>query len=145
MCVDFFFFFFFFLCHSIEISIGADLWNACFFHQCKGKSMTYLEMDIICSKFFLFLKYSSHPMIAFVCLFFRFTQYPIVCNIAVFKLTSPDVEAIVFSSIISRASAKDIHCAQNVKPVRLCTEFYKCINNIFLICHILWHFQDGHH
>ena len=26
--------------------------------------MTYLEIDIICSIFFLFLKYSSHPMIA---------------------------------------------------------------------------------
>ena len=44
----------------------------------------------------------------------------------------------------SRA-AKAIHCAQNVKTVRLCTEFNKSINNIFLICHILWHFQDGRH
>ena len=32
--------------------------------------------------------------------------------------------------------AKPIHCAQNVKTVRLCTEFNKSINNIFLICHI---------
>ena len=31
---------------------------------------------------------------------------------------------------ISRA-AKTIHCAQNVKTVRLCTEFNKSINNIF--------------
>ena len=44
----------------------------------------------------------------------------------------------------SRA-AKAIHCAQNVKTVRLCTEFNKSTNNIFLICHILWHFQDGRH
>ena len=44
----------------------------------------------------------------------------------------------------SRA-AKAIHCAQNVKTVRLCTEFNKSINNIFLICHILLHFQDGRH
>ena len=44
----------------------------------------------------------------------------------------------------SRA-ARTIHCAQNVKTVRLCTEFNKSINNIFLICHILWHFQDGRH
>ena len=28
--------------------------------------MTYLEMDIIFSRYFLFLKYGSHPMIAFV-------------------------------------------------------------------------------
>ena len=34
--------------------------------------MTYLEMDIICSRFFLFLKYSSHPMIVF---FFLLTLY----------------------------------------------------------------------
>ena len=46
--------------------------------------------------------------------------------------------------ILSRV-AKAIHCAQNVKTVRLCTEFNKSINNIFLICHILWHFQDGRH
>ena len=32
--------------------------------------------------------------------------------------------------------AKPIHCAQNVKTARLCTEFNKSINNIFLICHI---------
>ena len=44
----------------------------------------------------------------------------------------------------SRA-AKTIHCAQNVKTVRLCTEFHKSKSNIFLICHILWHFQDGRH
>ena len=44
----------------------------------------------------------------------------------------------------SRA-AKPIHAAHNVKTVRLCTEFNKSINNIFLICHILWHFQDGRH
>ena len=39
-------------------------------------------------------------------------------------------------------AAKPIHCAQKVKTVRLYTEFNKSINNIFLICHILWHFQD---
>ena len=41
--------------------------------------MTYLEMDVIFSRFLLFLKYSPHPMIAglfcfcflFVCLFAR--------------------------------------------------------------------------
>ena len=42
----------------------------------------------------------------------------------------------------SRA-AKPIHCAQNVKTVSLCTEFNKNINNIFLICHILWHLHVG--
>ena len=36
-----------------------------FFHHCKGKFMTSLEIDIFCSRFFLFLKYSSHLMIAF--------------------------------------------------------------------------------
>ena len=46
--------------------------------------------------------------------------------------------------LYSRA-AKVIHCAQNFQTVRLCTEFNKSINNIFLICHILWHFQDGRH
>ena len=51
---------------------------------------------------------------------------------------------VKFCSYSSRA-AKTIHCAQNVKTVRLCTEFSKSINNIFLICHILWYFQDGHH
>ena len=50
-------------------------------------------------------------------------------------------------------AAKHIHCAQNVKTVRLCTELKKKpknkkhigLSNIFLICHILWHFQNGHH
>ena len=46
---------------------------------------------------------------------------------------------------IDSRTAKAIHCAQNVKTVRLCTEFNKSMNNIFLICHILWHFQDGRH
>ena len=32
--------------------------------------MTYLEMDIIFSRFLLFIKYDPHPMIVFVCLFF---------------------------------------------------------------------------
>ena len=56
-----------FLCHSIEIRISLEqlFQSSPFFQHCKGKSMTYLEMDIICSRFFLFIKYSSHPMIAF--------------------------------------------------------------------------------
>ena len=60
-----------FLCHPIEISISLKrlYQSSPFFHHCKGESMTYLEMDIICSRFFLFLKYSSHPMIAVFCLF----------------------------------------------------------------------------
>ena len=51
-----------FLCHSIEISISLErfLQSTPFFHHCKGKSMTYLEIDIICSRFFLFL-YSIAP------------------------------------------------------------------------------------
>ena len=55
------------LCHSIKISISLERLNQSspFFHHCKGKFMTNLEIDIICSRFFLFLKYSSHLMIAF--------------------------------------------------------------------------------
>ena len=45
---------------------------------------------------------------------------------------------------IKSRAAKPIHCAQKW-TARLCTEFNKSINNIFLICHILWHFQDGRH
>ena len=48
-------------------------------------------------------------------------------------------------SFVHSRAAKPIHCAQNVKTVRLRTEFNKSMNNIFLICHILWHFQDGRH
>ena len=61
-----------FLCHPIEISISLErLYQPSpFFHHCKGEFMTYLEMDIICSRFFLFLKYSFHPMIAFFLFFF---------------------------------------------------------------------------
>ena len=40
--------------------------------------MTYLEMDIICSRFFLFLKYGSHPMIAGF--FFFFLIHPVCCD-----------------------------------------------------------------
>ena len=56
-----------FLCHSIKIGISLEhpYQSSPFFHHCKGKFMTNLEIDIICSRFFLFLKYSSHPMIAF--------------------------------------------------------------------------------
>ena len=56
-----------FLCHSIKISISLEHLNQSspFFLHCKGKFMTNLEIDIICSRFFLFLKYSSHPVIAF--------------------------------------------------------------------------------
>ena len=56
-----------FLCHSIEISISLErLYQSFpFFLHCKGKFMTNLEIDIICSRVFLFLKYSSHPLIAF--------------------------------------------------------------------------------
>ena len=55
------------LCHSFKISISLErlYQSSPFFHHCKGKSITYLEMDIICSIFFLSLKYDSHPMIAF--------------------------------------------------------------------------------
>ena len=62
-----------FLCHSIKISISLERLNQSspFFHQCKGKFMTNLEIDIICSRFFLFLKHSYHPMIAF------FMTYPV--------------------------------------------------------------------
>ena len=57
-----------FLCHSIKISISLGRLNQSspFFHHCKGKFMTNLEIDIICSRFFKFLKYSSHPMISFL-------------------------------------------------------------------------------
>ena len=55
------------LCHSTERSVSLKplYQSPPFFHHCKGKSMTYLEMDIICSRFFLFIKYSSHPMVVF--------------------------------------------------------------------------------
>ena len=43
------------LCHSIEISISLErlFQSSPFVHHCKGKSMTYLEMGIFCSRFFL--------------------------------------------------------------------------------------------
>ena len=47
---------------------------------------------------------------------------------------------VPFVNIHPSRAAKTIHCAQNVKTARLCTEFNKSINNIFLIYHILWHF-----
>ena len=48
-----------FLCHSIEISISLErLYQfSPLFPQCKGKSITYIEMNIIFSRFLLFLKY----------------------------------------------------------------------------------------
>ena len=56
-----------FLCHSIEIRLSLErlYQSSSFFPHCKGKSMTYLEMDnIFFSRLLLFLKYSPHPMIA---------------------------------------------------------------------------------
>ena len=49
-----------FLHHSIRISLSLERLNQSspffmFFHNCKGKFMTYLKIDIICSRFFLFL------------------------------------------------------------------------------------------
>ena len=74
-----------FLCHSTEIRISLEqlFQSSPFFQHCKGKSMTYLEMDIICSRFFLFLKYSSHPMIAF----FFFFVFCFVLFLLFFLLT----------------------------------------------------------
>ena len=60
------------------------------------------------------------------------------------KLSDFSMHIVYWDTLYSRA-AKPIHCAQNVKTVRLCTEFNESINNIFLICHTLWHFQDGRH
>ena len=37
------------------------------------------------------------------------------------------------------------YCAVSVKSVRFGGEGKQSIRNIFLICHILWHFQDGRH
>ena len=37
------------------------------------------------------------------------------------------------------------YCAVSVKSVRFGRECKQSINNIFLICHVLWHFQDGRH
>ena len=64
-----------FLCHSVRISISLERLNQSspFFHRCKGKSMTYLNIDIIFSKFLFFLKYSPHPMIVF------FFTHPVCC------------------------------------------------------------------
>ena len=50
------------------------------------------------------------------------------------SLTCTDQTKFV-KHFVSR-TAKHIHCAQNVKTARLCTEFNKSISNIFLICHI---------
>ena len=81
-----------FLCHSIKISISLERLNLLspFFHHCKVKSMTYLEIDIIYSRFFLFLKYSFHSMIAFFvlfcfvfCLFFWLIRYIALLLLAV--------------------------------------------------------------
>ena len=64
-----------FLYPSIEISISLErlFQSYPFFPHCKDQSMTYLDMDIICFRFSLFLKYSSHPMIAI----FLLTRYTI--------------------------------------------------------------------
>ena len=40
--------------------------------------MTYLEMDIICSRFLLFLKYSPHPMIFFLLTRYEETTYDVM-------------------------------------------------------------------
>ena len=45
--------------------------------------------------------------------------------------------------LVGQLSTSIVHTM--FKTVRLCTEFNKCINNIFLICHMMWHFQDGRH
>ena len=64
-----------FLCHPIDISKSLE--PLCqlsqFFHHCKGKPRTYLEMGIIFSRFFLFLKYSPLPSndCVLFCLFVR--------------------------------------------------------------------------
>ena len=37
------------------------------------------------------------------------------------------------------------NCAVSVKSLRFGREYKQSISNNFLICHILWHFQDGRH
>ena len=61
---------------KFSISLVCLNQSSLFFHHCKGKSMTYLEMDNIFSRFLLFLKYSPHPIIAF----FFFYSPGIVCT-----------------------------------------------------------------
>ena len=60
-----------FLCNPTEISKSLECFyqSSQFMHHCKGKFMTYLEMDIIFSRFFLFLKYSPPSN---DCIFFFF-------------------------------------------------------------------------
>ena len=50
--------------------------------------MTYLEIDIICSRFFLFLKYSSHPTIAF-CLLTRYSKTDIIQKYILYIILYP--------------------------------------------------------
>ena len=75
-----------FLCHSIKIGISLERLNQSspFFQHCKGKSMTYLEIDIICSRFFLVLKIqpSSNDCLFFF-FFFLLTQYSLAKHIAI--------------------------------------------------------------
>ena len=40
-----------------------------------------------------------------------------------------------FIACVCSRAAKHIYCAQNVKTVRLCTEFNKTVSNIFQICY----------
>ena len=48
--------------------------------------------------------------------------------------------------LVGQLSTRKWHyCAVFVKSVRFGRECKQSISNIFLICHILWHFKDGCH
>ena len=78
-----------FLCHSIKISIPLELLNQSFtfFHHCKGKSMTYLEVDIIFSRFLLFLIYSPIQWLRFCCC--CCCCFVLFCFVLIFFFTHP--------------------------------------------------------
>ena len=49
-----------------------------------------------------------------------------------------------YTTILEQLCTRNWHyCAVFIKSVRFGTECKQSISNIFLICHILWHFQDG--
>ena len=109
------------------------IWHYFQRNQSMFKFFTRMELSRSMAAILKMLQYHIRKMLLMLCLY----SLP---NLTLLTNTAQSRHFLVLS-----CPTKHIHCAQNVKTVKLCTEFTKSLSNIFQICQILQRFQDGCH